>query len=153
MPPPLFVTWAESLSTKTDNIWLKSFFLVSPNFGPKSRLNLREDLFVFWSSPNFGQKNELILSGEIFLLVCIVHKFPAHPPPPPPPPPFENPAYATECRVLTRLERCNQMTCSQFYKSFEVIGRFYWVRQFISKFSSTILKWSLMLSWFPSTLR
>ena len=54
-------------------------------FGPKTGLNLSEDLF-FWSSPNFGQENGLLPSEEIFLLVFINLKFPA-----PPPPPFENP--------------------------------------------------------------
>ena len=67
MPPSPFVIWAESLSTKTDKIWLKTFFL---------------------SLPNFGKENELILSGEVFLLVFIILKFPGTPLP------FENLAYA-----------------------------------------------------------
>ena len=46
--------------------------LSSPNFGPKTGLNLSEDLFFFRSSSNFGQENGLILSGEIFLLVFII---------------------------------------------------------------------------------
>ena len=47
--------------------------------GPKTGLNLNEDLFFFWSSPNFGQENGLILSREIFLLIFIILKFPAPP--------------------------------------------------------------------------
>ena len=34
-----FVTWAESLNTQTDRISVKTFF------GPKSGLNLSEDIF------------------------------------------------------------------------------------------------------------
>ena len=73
---PLFVTWAESLSTQKGRIWVKTFiFYVSRNFGPKTGVILSEDL-CFWSSPSFRQKNGLILSGEIFLLVFIIFKFP-----------------------------------------------------------------------------
>ena len=46
-----FVTWAESLSTQTDRIWVKTFLF--GHFESNSGLNLSEDLF-FWSSPNFG---------------------------------------------------------------------------------------------------
>ena len=76
-----------------------------PTCRPKTRPNLRQDLF-FWSSPNFGQKNELILSGEIFHLVCIIHKFPA--------PPFKNPAYATVYIVQLRvfLVNCVVFICN-----------------------------------------
>ena len=62
-----------------------SFFLFSPNFRPKTGLNLSEDLFL--SSPNFGQESGLILSEEFFLMVFIIFKFPA--------PPFKNRVYAT----------------------------------------------------------
>ena len=41
-------------------------------------LNLSEDLFLF--SPNFRPKTGLNLSGEFFLLVFIILKFPAPPP-------------------------------------------------------------------------
>ena len=52
-PPPLLTwaeSWGESLSTQTDRIWVKTlffffFFWSSPNFGPKTGLNLSEDLF------------------------------------------------------------------------------------------------------------
>ena len=67
-----FVTWAESLSTQKDKIWVKTYFFI----------------FYVWSSPNFGHKNGLILSGENFFLIFIIFEFPALPPP------FENPAYA-----------------------------------------------------------
>ena len=53
--------------------WAKTFF-----GGPKSGLNLSEDLFV-WSLPNFGQENGMILSGIIFTNFLI---FLAPPPPP-----------------------------------------------------------------------
>ena len=45
MPLP-FVTWAGGLSTETMGEDL--FFWPSPNFGPKTGLNLREDLFLFF---------------------------------------------------------------------------------------------------------
>ena len=71
--PPLLVTWAESLSTLTDRVWVNIFS------GAKTGLNLIEDLFFLWSSANFGQKNGLILNGEIFFLVFIILKFPGPP--------------------------------------------------------------------------
>ena len=40
-------------------------FWSSPNFGPKTGMNLSEDLF-FWSSPKFGQENELSFGMENF---------------------------------------------------------------------------------------
>ena len=77
---PLFVTWAESLSTQKGRIWVETFInYVSRKFGPKTGLILSEDL-CFWSSPSFGQKNGLILSVEIFFLVFIIFKFPGPPP-------------------------------------------------------------------------
>ena len=85
MPPPL-VTWVEGLSTETVGEDLS--FWPSPYFGPKTGLNLSEDLFLFfWSSPNFGQEKGLGLwlenfcfglhYSQIFWIFC--------PPPPPPP--------------------------------------------------------------------
>ena len=52
--PPLFVNWAEVLSTQ--RIGEDLCFWSAPNFGQKIGLNLSEDLF-FWSSPDFGQEN------------------------------------------------------------------------------------------------
>ena len=85
---PLFVTWAESLITLTDRIWVETFFLSSPNFGPKTKLNFSEDLFFGlylilgrqkrtdseWRNFSFG-----LHYSQIF---C--------------PPSFENPAYASD---------------------------------------------------------
>ena len=75
---------------------METFFLTedllfwsSPNFGPKTGLNLSEDLFFFWSSPNFGQKNGLgfglenFHSGFHYFQIFWL-------------PPFENPAYTTD---------------------------------------------------------
>ena len=86
---PPFVNWAQGFSTQT--VGEDLFFWSSPNFGPKSGLNLSEDLFLFLSSLNVGQENGLILGGK-FLTNFLIFLAPA---PPPPPPPFENPAYAT----------------------------------------------------------
>ena len=58
-----FVTWAEGLSTET--VGEDLIFWLSPNFGPKTGLNLSEDLF-FWSSPNFGHENKLGFGLENF---------------------------------------------------------------------------------------
>ena len=43
----------------------RPFFWPTPNFGPKTGLNLSKDLF-FWSSPNFGQENRLGFALENF---------------------------------------------------------------------------------------
>ena len=47
---------------------MKTFFFIwsSPNFGPKTGLNLTEDFFFFWSSPKFGQENGLGFGLENF---------------------------------------------------------------------------------------
>ena len=58
MAPPV-VTWAEGLSAQTVGEAL--CFWSSPDFGPKSGLNLGEDLFlffIFWFSSNFGPKSD-----------------------------------------------------------------------------------------------
>ena len=46
-----FVTWAESLSTRKDRIWVKTYFFF---------------FLCFWSSRNFGPKTGLILSEDLF---------------------------------------------------------------------------------------
>ena len=111
-----FATWAEGLSAET--VGEDLFSWPPPNFGPKTGLNLGEDLFFYsWSSPNIGPKTELnlsedlfflflfslhlilgrkadlILGWKIFILVFIILKFSEFPGPPPP---FKNPAYATD---------------------------------------------------------
>ena len=43
MPPPGFVTWAEGLSAQT--VGEDVCFWSSPDFGPKTGLNLDEDFF------------------------------------------------------------------------------------------------------------
>ena len=64
--------------------------------GPKSGLNLSEDLF-FLVFTKFWQENGLLPSEEIFLFVFIILKFPG------PPPPLENPAYATAQSKLKKI--------------------------------------------------
>ena len=66
-----FVTWAESLSTPKDRIWLKTYFFI----------------FYLWSSRNFGPKTGLILSEDLFFWSSLFLNFLA--------PPSENPAYVT----------------------------------------------------------
>ena len=82
---PLFVTWAEGLSTETVGEDL---------FWPKIVKNLSEDLF-FWSSSNFGKKNGLGFGLENFH--SGLHQSQIFWPPPPP---FEKPAYATGGTLL-----------------------------------------------------
>ena len=63
---PHFVTWAEGLSTHT--VGEDLCFWPSPNFGPKTGLNLTADLFsFFWSSPDIGPKTGLTLREDLFL--------------------------------------------------------------------------------------
>ena len=91
---PHFVTWAESLSTKT--VGEDLFFWPSRNCGPKTGLNLSGDLFLFWSSPNFRQENKLGFGIENFYSGLHYSQYsqifwPL---------PFENPAYATADMLL-----------------------------------------------------
>ena len=79
---PHFVTWVEGEDL---------FFWPAPNFGPKTGLNLSEDLVFFGSSPNFGQENGLGFGLENFHSGLYNSQIPA-------PTPFENPAYATGSR-------------------------------------------------------
>ena len=77
--PPPFVTWAESLSTQTDRIRVKTrFFLSSCIFGPKTGLILSEYLFFFWSSHTDSEWRKNFFGLHYFQISC----------PPPPPPPF-----------------------------------------------------------------
>ena len=73
---PHFVTWAEDLSTKAVSQYL---FWPSPNFGPKTGLNLSEDLFL-WSSLNFGQENGLGFGLENFHSGLYNSQIPGPPP-------------------------------------------------------------------------
>ena len=97
LPPP-FVSWGESSSTKPDLIWVKTFF--------------------FWSSPDFGPKTGLNLSEECFLLVFIILKFPA--------PPFENPLCTKGCCVLcvadVESSRTSLASRTSSRTHFEVLG-------------------------------
>ena len=86
---PLFVTLAEDLSTQTvgeDLFFVGSFSML----GPKTGINLSEDLFFWWLS-NLELENGLILSGKFFILVFVTLKFSKFPAPPP----FENPGFTT----------------------------------------------------------
>ena len=70
----------------------RPFFWLSSNFGPKTELNLSEDLF-FWYSPDFGQKHGLV---ENFLFwSSLFSNFP--------PPPFRK-SCVRYCTIVTRLE-------------------------------------------------
>ena len=84
---------------------MKIFFLIwsSPNFGPKTGLNLSKDLF-FDFQLNLGRKRDLVLDWKNFILVFIILKFSEFPAPPP----FENPAYATGLGPLNFILRTNQ---------------------------------------------
>ena len=84
--PPPFVTWAESLSAQT--VGEDLCFWPSPNFGPKTGLNLCEDLFfegglhLILGTKNGLEKFSFPSSSFSKFLNFL-------------PPPFENPAYAT----------------------------------------------------------
>ena len=63
-------------------------FWPAPSFGPKTGLNLSEDLFFFWSSSDFGQENRTDCGWKNFYSdLCYSQIFWA--------PPFQNPASAT----------------------------------------------------------
>ena len=81
MAPP-FVTWAESLSTKTVGEDLL--------FGLHVILGQKPDDLFFWSSPNFGQENGLGFGVENFHAGLHYSQYSQIFWPPP----FENPAYA-----------------------------------------------------------
>ena len=79
MPPP-FVTWAEDLSTQT--VGEDLCFWPFPNFGPKTGLNLSQDLFFFGLHLILDRKTGLILGGKIFILIFVILKFSEFPAPP-----------------------------------------------------------------------
>ena len=81
---PFFGQKLDEILVKTSNFWS------SPNFGPKTGLNLSEDVF-FGRHLNLGRKTDLVLGWKIFILVFIILKFSEFPAPSP----FENPANAT----------------------------------------------------------
>ena len=68
-PPPPFVTWAESLSTQKDRIWVKTFF-----FG----------LHLFWAGKRTDSEWRNFSFGLHYFQISCPH------------PPFESPAYATK---------------------------------------------------------
>ena len=63
------------LGKNWDQIWLKTFFCSSPDFGEKLGPNLSEELFIFYFcySPNLGEKLGPNLSEELFF--CSLPKF------------------------------------------------------------------------------
>ena len=61
----------------------RPFFWSSPNFGPKTGLNLSEDLFFFGLHLILGMKTDLVLSWKIFILIFITLKFSEFPALPP----------------------------------------------------------------------
>ena len=83
------------------------FFWSLLNYGPKTGLNLSEDLF-FWFSPNFGQENGFGFGLENFhsglhysqysQIFC--------------PPPFENPAYATAYFIPVKIASHLRHACA-----------------------------------------
>ena len=58
------------------------FFWPSRNFGPKTGLNLSENLFFFGLHLSLGRKMDLVLGWKIFILVFIIFKFSEFLPPP-----------------------------------------------------------------------
>ena len=78
----------------------KFFWGSSPNFGPKTGLNLSEDLFLFVCYAlhlTFDRKNGLIVDVKIFIQDFLILRFSESPAPPP----FQNPAYATGYHLLS----------------------------------------------------
>ena len=82
------MTWAEALSTQ--RVGEDLCFWPAPNFGLKTGLNLREDIF-FGLHLILDRQTGLILGGKIFILTFVLLKFSEFPAPLP----FQNPAYTT----------------------------------------------------------
>ena len=89
MPPPL-CTFGKGFEHRNGE--RRPFFWPSPNFGPKTGLNLSDDHFFFGLHLILCIKTDLVLGWKIFILIFIILKFSEFPGPPP----FENPVYATD---------------------------------------------------------
>ena len=73
----------------------RPFFWPSPNFPPKTGLNLSEDLiFKFWFSPNFGRKTDWFWSSLISNFLNFLATS------------FENSVYAAVCPWVRPLNLC-----------------------------------------------
>ena len=111
-----FVTWAESLSSQKDRIWVKTFFYVwsSCNFGLKNRTNIEWRPFVFFGLHLILGRKRTDSEWRNFFWSSLFSNFL-----PPPPPPFENPAYATGCRAPFRVHFVGLFLCYAALNSHE----------------------------------
>ena len=105
MPLPPFVSWASGFPLEIEWFWAKIgmkfewrplFFCSSPNFGQKMGRNLSED-FLFLLFTWFWAKNGTKFECDYFkfwsMFLSYFLKFL-------PPPSFQNPAYATDEKLL-----------------------------------------------------